>query len=65
METGSLFLRRDTSCSNRYVACFHRRSNQSLPNATIVFNRFHITKMVTDALLELRKQLYQDETLGV
>ncbi len=35
----------------------------NLPNAQIVFDRFHITKMVNDALSELRKQLYRDETL--
>jgi len=33
----------------------------NLPNAQIVFDRFHITKMVNDALSELRRQLYRDE----
>jgi len=35
----------------------------NLPDAQIVFDRFHITKMVNDALSELRKQLYRDETI--
>lgn len=34
----------------------------NLPNAQIVFDRFHITKMVNDALSKLRRQLYREET---
>lgn len=36
--------------------------SKNLPNAQIVFDRFHITKMLNDALTELRKQLYREET---
>lgn len=35
----------------------------NLPDAQIVFDRFHITKMVNDGLSELRRQLYRDETM--
>lgn len=36
---------------------------KNLPNARIVFDRFHITRMVNDALSELRRQLYREETM--
>lgn len=35
----------------------------NLPRAQIVFDRFHITKLVNDGLSELRRQLYRDEIL--
>jgi transposase len=35
---------------------------RNLPNARLIFDRFHITKMINDALSRLRKQLYHDET---
>ncbi|MGH3098594.1 MAG: ISL3 family transposase, partial [Streptosporangiales bacterium] len=34
---------------------------ENLPNAKLVFDRFHITKMVNDRLSELRRALYRDE----
>lgn len=34
----------------------------NLPNAQLIFDRFHITKMINDKLSELRRKLYRDET---
>mgnify|MGYP000052319331 CR=1 FL=1 len=35
---------------------------KNLPNARLIYDRFHITKMINDALSRLRKQLYHEET---
>src|SRR5690625_486314 len=34
----------------------------NLPEAQLIFDRFHITKMMNDRLSELRRALYRDET---
>lgn len=34
----------------------------NIPDARIIFERFHITKMVNDALSKLRRDLYREET---
>lgn len=37
--------------------------SHNIPHAQIVFDRFHITKMVNDGLSKLRRQLYRQETM--
>lgn len=36
----------------------------NIPKAQIVFDRFHIAKMINDGLSLLRRQLYRDETIA-
>ena len=36
--------------------------NRNIPDAKIIFDRFHITKMMNDALSKLRRDLYHEET---
>ena len=47
-----------TDMSPAYIEAVRRR----LPNATLVFDRFHVMKLFNDKLSQLRRQLYQRAT---
>jgi len=43
-------------------AAYHRAVRDNLPEAAVVFDWFHIVKLLNDKLSELRRQLYREAT---
>ena len=62
LETAESITREGRGCGHRLSAAYYQAVTDNLSSAAVVFDWFHIVKLLNDKLSQLRRDLYREAT---